>query len=307
MLEAATPTLLADPAAVTEIVTSWKEKPTQMVSQQTQRDAIYVMGRTDRETRRLELQGALFNGWTRQLFERVGIGPGMKVLDVGSGSGAVARIAAELVGERGSVVSIDVNPVILETARAQATAVGVRNVSFIAGDIREIALPDDFDAVVGRYILMYVGNPEETLRVAASHVRPGGIVAFEERDWTLLPRAVPPSPLLERGQRWWFELVRRAGVEREMGFKLRGAFLEAGLPEPRLHLDGLIGGGPEWAGYAYLAETWRSILPMLLRYGIATEEEVDVDTFERRFRDEVTAQNGVVMLSTDVCGWARTA
>jgi len=170
-----------------------------------------------------------------------------------------------------------------------------------------MALPDDFDAVVGRYILMYLGNPAQTLRVAASHVRPGGVVAFEERDWTLRPLSTPSSPLLDRMHEWWYELTRRAGVELAMGFRLRGAFLAAGLPEPRLHLDGQIGGGTEWAGYGYLIESMRSILPMILRFGIATEEEVGIETLEQRLREEVTAQDGVVMLATDVGAWTRTA
>jgi SAM-dependent methyltransferase len=278
-----------------------------MVTQQRRDDTVYVMGRSDHESRRLELQDGLCNGWTRQLFARAGIGPGMKVLDVGSGTGAVARLAAEVVGERGSVTSVDVNPAILETARAKAAAAGLDNVSFLAGDIREMALPNDFDAVVGRYILMYLGNPAETLRVAASHVRPGGIVAFEERDWTLRQQAVPPSQHVDRARRAGMELARRAGMELAMGFKLRGAFLAAGLPEPRLHLDGLIGGGPDWEGYGYVAENMRSLLPMFVRFGVATEEEVGIDTFEQRFRDEVTAQDGVVMFSTDISAWTRTA
>ncbi len=94
-----------------------KNGPTRMTTQQRERDAIYVMGRTDHESRRLELQDGLFNAWTRGLFARAGIGPGMHVLDVGSGTGAVARLAAELVGEQGSVTGVDLNPAILETAR----------------------------------------------------------------------------------------------------------------------------------------------------------------------------------------------
>jgi hypothetical protein len=59
-------------------------------------------------------------------------------------------------------------------------------------------------------------------------------------------------------------------VEIEMGFKLRGAFVEAGLPEPRVELNAPVGGGPRWGGYEFAAGTIRSLLPLVERFGIAT-------------------------------------
>jgi protein-L-isoaspartate O-methyltransferase len=52
---------------------------------------IYVPGRTDRETRRLQQQAHMFEPFTRRLFEAAGVREGMKVLDVGSGAGWLAR------------------------------------------------------------------------------------------------------------------------------------------------------------------------------------------------------------------------
>src|SRR6266536_2833590 len=57
----------------------------------------YAMGRSVGETGRLITQGGLYGDNTRRLFEQAGIGPGMKVLDVGSGAGDVALLAADLV------------------------------------------------------------------------------------------------------------------------------------------------------------------------------------------------------------------
>ena len=148
-------------------------------------DATYTMGRTGAETERLIRQAGLFNVTTRRLFEAAGLRPGMTVLDVGSGAGDVALLVAELVGPTGTVVGVDVNPTVLVTARERAAARGLARVRFLEGDVRTTALPDDFDAVVGRSILMYVGDPVEAVRAAASRVRPGGIVAFQDADFTL--------------------------------------------------------------------------------------------------------------------------
>lgn len=63
----------------------------------------YLMGRDEAEARRLIQQARLYEPSTRWLLERAGLRPGMRVLDVGSGSGDVALLARELVGPEGSV------------------------------------------------------------------------------------------------------------------------------------------------------------------------------------------------------------
>src|SRR5262245_14148002 len=110
----------------------------------------YMLGRSDRETRRLILQHQVYGPITRRFCEAAGIGAGMKVLDVGSGAGDVAMLVAEMVGLTGQIIGVDMNVEILETARARAQAVGWTNVTFQSGDVREIALDSDFDAIVGR-------------------------------------------------------------------------------------------------------------------------------------------------------------
>src|SRR4051794_6789494 len=91
----------------------------------------YALGRSEEEERRLQRQGALLAPFTRRLFAAAGIGPAMKVLDLGTGAGDVALIAAEMVGPGGSVVGVDHNPAILETARHRTTAAGHANITFI--------------------------------------------------------------------------------------------------------------------------------------------------------------------------------
>jgi|SRR5829696_995940 len=88
------------------------------------------MGRSEAETRRLIAQHQLYSRFTRRLLEDAGIAEGMKVLDVGSGAGDVALLAAELVGPTGSVVGVDQDAGVLDTARARAEASGRTNVSF---------------------------------------------------------------------------------------------------------------------------------------------------------------------------------
>src|SRR5690242_16927105 len=72
------------------------------------------------EDKRLIAQGTLFDPLTRRLLQQAGIAPGMRVLDLGSGAGNVARIAAEMVGPTGAVVGIEKDPAAVELAQRRA-------------------------------------------------------------------------------------------------------------------------------------------------------------------------------------------
>src|SRR6478672_5106928 len=77
----------------------------------------YALPRSTEEYERLSRQAAFLRGTTDRLFQAAGVGPGMRILDVGSGAGDVAFLAAELVGPTGHVVGVDLDRAAVETAR----------------------------------------------------------------------------------------------------------------------------------------------------------------------------------------------
>jgi SAM-dependent methyltransferase len=267
----------------------------------------YALGHSEAETRRLILQHQIYGPLTRRLFEAAGIGAGMRVLDVGSGAGDVALLLADLVGPRGRVVGVDMNAAILDTARARVRAAGWRNVTFHAGDVREAPLEPDFDAIVGRWILMHLPDPVAVLRLLTTRLRPGGVIAFQESDFGLPPTTFPPSELWEQVRRWGVPEDSAApdGPRMRMGMKLFRAYLDAGLPAPSLRLEAPIGGGPDWPGYEYIAETMRSLLPALPRLTGLDPAEVDVDTLADRLREDALADRRVQLLPIVIGAWAR--
>lgn len=268
-------------------------------------EPLYALGRSAEETERLQIQPAFLQPFTERLFRDAGIGPGMKVLDLGSGAGDVAFLVARLVGSKGQVVGIDTNPSILETARSRARDAGCSNVSFAAGDVRELSLPQDFDAVVGRYVLMFMSDPAAAMRSVVDHLRPGGIAAFQEPDFTQGPYAHPPSSLLDQIWKWIALAFRESGADTEMGLKLRNLYLGAGLSDLHLEADRFIGGGPNWGGYGHLAGLATSVLPFLESRGITTTKEVQPETLAERLRDDIVSHEGVVMSLTVVRLWGR--
>ena len=267
----------------------------------------YPLGRSDAETRRLILQQQIYSPITRQFLVSAGITRGMKVLDLGSGAGDVAMLCADLVGPQGAVVGIEANGKIVDSARRRVQAMGWQNVEFREGDIRGLDLPRGFDAVVGRWVLMYVEEPDLLLRQVTRLLRPGGIVAFQES--VNLKAAVvtyPRTPTHDAVQQWLNPPVDPPMPVFDMGLRLYGTYLAAGLDGPELRQEAPIGGGPDWPGYAYLAESARSLLPFMEQIGTVTAAEADIDTLEERLRDEALAHDAVQILPAVVGAWTTT-
>ncbi len=143
----------------------------------------YALGNTDAEHQRLIRQAALFAPLTERLFREAGIGPGHRVLDLGSGVGDVAMLAASLVGPSGAVLGIERDESSIAHARIRVAEAGLRNVTFSQSDVSGVATDKPFDAAVGRLILMFLPDPVAVLRSVSLLVRPGGVLAFHEVTW----------------------------------------------------------------------------------------------------------------------------
>lgn len=251
-------------------------------------DATYTLGRTSHETTRLIEQSRIYGESTHRLCKRAGITAGMRVLEIGSGAGDVALTLAELVGPTGKIVGVDVNAEILDTARQRATDAGIQNVEFIASDARDLVFSEKFDAIVGRFVLMYMADPREAFATLITHLKPRGIAAFQEPEYTLYPAFLhPDTPLMNQLITWILDVFKHSGAHLDMGIGLYQAFVDAGLPSPMMHLESPIGAAKTWAGYRYMATIFQSLLPLLEKYELATAAQVDVDTLAARIRQEV--------------------
>ncbi len=125
--------------------------------------------------------------WRQFLVSRVECGPDGSVLDVATGTAAVA---IELVRQKGCrVVGIDQSPEMLAGAQARVEAAGLSDrITLVEGSAEQLQFPDGaFDALTFTYLLRYVEDPGATLAELARVVRPGGIVAALEFG---LPRGV---------------------------------------------------------------------------------------------------------------------
>jgi SAM-dependent methyltransferase len=119
--------------------------------------------------------------------------PGETVVDVGSGAGFDALVAATLVGSEGQVIGIDMTPEMLNKARAGADSMGLTNVEFREGLVENILLPDNFaDVVISNGVLNLTVDKVQTLREWARILKPGGRLQIGD---ILVARAVTQSGL----------------------------------------------------------------------------------------------------------------
>src|ERR1044071_2591698 len=222
------------------------------------RSADYPLGHTDAEHDRLIRQAAQVAPITDRFFREAGIGSGQRVLDIGSGVGDVAMLVARLVGPSGEVVAVERDRNSIAKASARVTEAGFHNVSFNESNVNEIRGEKPFDAVVGRFILMYLPDPVATLRSISQLVRPGGVIVFQEPTWVPVIAHLSALPL-------WFatasliDKTMRASANHDMGAQLHHTFLQAGFPEPAVRMELPMGKEPYLAQWYY--DTLCSLLP----------------------------------------------
>jgi SAM-dependent methyltransferase len=250
------------------------------------------------------MQSAFWGELTEEVLRRAGIGAGMHVLDVGSGAGDVAILAARLVGPSGSVLGIDRSEDAVKRASQRAAAESLSWCRFSVADVQAFDTDQRFDAVVGRLVLMYVGDPARTLRALVRHLKQDGIVAFQEIVLNSV-HSVPPLPLVGRVAQWVVTAFEHAGAEADMGLKLDATFRAAGLQPPECHAAARPVAGADSAAYAVFTAVVRALLPAIEKFGIATVAEVDIDTLAQRLRDETVAANACWLSPVLVGAWAR--
>jgi ubiquinone/menaquinone biosynthesis C-methylase UbiE len=263
----------------------------------------YALGSTDSEHERLIRQAARLAPCTERFFREAGISTGHRVLDLGSGVGDVAMLAARLVGPSGEVVGVERDTRSIARAKARVAQAGLHNVSFTQSDVSQITASKRFDAAVGRFILMWLPDPASVLRQLSLLVRPGGVVAFQEPSWAPVFAISTHLALWSAAASLMWETMQRTEANPEMGLALYRIFQEAGLPAPATQMEIPLGDDPDFIRWMY--DVICSLRPQIQQMNLSLEKLGDFDTLLERLQAEVTASNTVVSWMAIVGAWTR--
>jgi ubiquinone/menaquinone biosynthesis C-methylase UbiE len=165
---------------------------------------------------RWDTSGAAWNQpVATRLLALAGLAPGMSVLDVGCGAGAVSIPAARAVAPGGRVTGIDLAGPMLTRARQAALAEGLTNVVFLNVDASEPSFgPASFDAVLASFVVYLLADPAATVARWRNLLRPGGLLAFTwviAEDPSLEPVYAAVDEFLPDGHEGWNAFRKRHG------------------------------------------------------------------------------------------------
>ena len=241
--------------------------------------------------------------FTERLLTDAGLGAGMRVLDIGCGHGDVSILAARLVGPRGQVLGIDREAHPLSAASERARKLGFPNLAFAQMDLHQAGAGGRrYDAIVGRRVLMYQPDPVAAVSGVAGALDPGGFVVLQEHDATISPAHVAPLPLHDRVHGWMWRTVQREGANIHMGFDLASVLARSGLVVEQVRAEAIV--QTPTASHRTGAIV-RAMLPRIVRHGVATAEEIEVDTLDVRLAEERRAADATYVGELVFGAWAR--
>ncbi len=141
------------------------------------------------------------------VMDRLALGAGERVLDVGCGCGETSLELGRRVGATGTVLGVDISTVMLARARERAGREGATNVTFVAADAQTHAFPPaSFDVIFSRFGVMFFADPRAAFRNLAAALVPGGRLGFHcwktlaDNPWMTVPlfaalqHVPPPAP-----------------------------------------------------------------------------------------------------------------
>ena len=266
----------------------------------------YVLGSAPRERQRLDLQSEYYRPATEDALRRGGLRPGMHVLEIGSGTGGMTFVAADIVGAGGAVVAVEASADSVATATSTARSRGLDHVRFEQADVLGWVPPRSFDALIGRLVLMYLPDPAAEVRRLAQAVVPGGLVLFQ--DFAIsAARQHPETAVFRVVLDRTLAAFEAAGRPTDMGYDLGRVLRGAGLHDPGMSFGGRWEDGPDATAYQLLAEVTRTLLPVMVSRGLASEAEVDVDHLVERLRAAAAEAGSGVSAAPLVTAWSHTS
>jgi SAM-dependent methyltransferase len=233
--------------------------------------ASYIIDGGEPGAARLAVLGRTLAASSESFLKRTGLRPGVRVLDVGCGSGELTGWMADLVGPA-EAVGIDVDLTVLSIAR-ERWAAHPSAPRFVLADVTEVPIElGRFDIVYARFVLSHQTDPLAALRNLRALCRPGGVVAVEDVDIAAM-FCQPPSLAFERHAELYCQAAIARGADPRLGPRLAALFGEAGFAA--IQAGAVHPSFREGEGKRLAELTLRSIRAAVLASGLIDEDDFD--------------------------------
>lgn len=156
---------------------------------------------------------------------------GMRVLDVGCGTGAITAGIAQAVGPDGTAVGIDSSAHLIAKGREDHAA--IHNLQLAEADLFSYTPEQPFDLVVSARVLQWLGNPVAALEKFKSLLRPGGYISILDYNHTAIEWNAPPPQSMQDFYAAFLQWRADAGMDNAIGDHLAQLFLTLGLQNIR--------------------------------------------------------------------------
>jgi len=204
----------------------------------------YPLGTDPLELERLRFQHEVWGPVTSAFFDRLGVKPGMRVLDLGCGPGFVSLDLAQRVGPTGSVVALDEAKHWTEWLALKAKERGFANVKTITARIQDADLPAaSFDLVFSRWVFSFLSDPSAVTKTLVRSLKPGGLLAIEDYNHEGVS-LFPESEGFRAVVRATRALYKTSGGDQFVMGRIPAIFAAAGLETVEIHPN-VMCGGPE--------------------------------------------------------------
>jgi ubiquinone/menaquinone biosynthesis C-methylase UbiE len=265
-------------------------------------NAVYALGSSRGESQRLQRQADELAPESSALLDRVGLGPGATVLDLGCGPRGIIELLFERVSPGGRVVGVDADPAHVGMAKELASKLAPGDIEIVSADARHTGLQSgSFDLVHARTLLVTLPDPVEVVNEMVRLARAGGWVAGLEPD-TEVAICYPPDPAVARLGEIFGLAFRRNGADPYIGRRMKELYTQAGLKDVVVEARAPVY-PPGHSRRTIRADLVRAIRPQILSMGLADERELDdLDAaVRRRLNDPET----VVMPHLIFLAWGR--
>ena len=236
----------------------------------------YILGRTQSEYQRLNVQSKVWENTTSRMLIDAGLQRGMHCLDAGCGTGAVSELIGKVVGKTGSVRGFDLDEGLGNYSYNILNSKGTSNYFFERGNIDEIEKFEGapFDFIYCRFLLIHLTNPIEAIKKMYKALKPGGTLLLQDYDFSTLHFSDDALQIDQYFRELLMNAFTMMNKDPRIGIRL-GELIERATEKKAVGQEssGIITSAKD--AISMMRSAFENMLPVLKKMELVNEEEIN--------------------------------